>query len=225
MGLELSSGVMDRLNRIYSNEVGDAILRGVTYGLTFKTDSSKNTDYLETKQRLKDEGLKGSDVLRVYELCNGYIYDLDVRICQKLAIDSLRSVLPPDRKISQNEILALKDKPKERLKEDMKRLADKCVSEISKNNTEIEVALFSKNSTNRIQFRAIMDKSNKEVIFSYNAYCLRHTDLEELNRTYLIPKYIRISKIQPCEILPTKTGVKFKLWIERIDPSRVKIEI
>lgn len=221
MGLNLSEEALSSLRRFYNSEIADAIVRGVTYGITLKSDSAKNADYLEIKQRLKDEGFGNSDILRVYELCNGYIFDMDIRMCQKMAVDLLRSTMSPDEKLSQNDILSLKDKPAERFREDMKKLADRCISELNQGYTEVDVALFSKNNTNKIQFNGRLE-SGKPMLFTYPAYCIRHTDIEELNRTYLIPKGAKISKIQLCEILPTKTGVRFKLWLERLDP-RMKI--
>lgn len=222
MGLELSAEAMSSLSRFYDKEISEKILRGVTYGLTFKSDSALNTEYLELKQRLKDEGFSGSDILRVYELCNGYIYDLDIRMCQKIVVDLITSTLNPNEKLSQNDILMIKDKPRARIKEDMQKLANKCISELNTNHTKVDVALFSKNTTNQIKFKAELE-NGREILLTYNAYCLRHTDLEELNRDYLVPKGARISKIQPCEILPTKTGVVFTLWLERLDP-RMKIK-
>lgn len=215
---------MEDLTRMYAREICDSIVQGITYALTFKSDEMKNKEYLDIKQKLKESGFNSSEVMRVFELCNGYIFDLDLSMAQRIAIDLIKSTLTADEKLSNSDKYMLRDKPRERHELDMQKLADECVKKASESNKDVvehEVALFSKNKGNVIKFNAQVNVRGKlkPYLFTYSAYALKHTDLEELNRCLLVPRGLKICKVQPCEILPTKTGVKFKLWIEKLDPK------
>ena len=56
-------------------------------------------------------------------------------------------------------------------------------------------------------------KSGKPVLVKYDAFAIRHWDLGDINTKMLIPAGIRIVKIEPSEILPPKTGVRFVLHL------------
>lgn len=78
------------------------------------------------------------------------------------------------------------------------------------------MALFSKNSTNRIILNGKNSKG-EAIAVKYNAYAIRHWDIELINEKLLIPAGFRVSRIQPCEILPSKTGVSFVFTLETIE--------
>jgi hypothetical protein len=107
----------------------------------------------------------------------------------------------------------LNDNPEQRRKKDMINLAKFLKSEFDKGNKQVEVALFSRNTTNRIIINGI-GNNGEELVIRYNAYAIRHWDIETVNEKLLIPAGFRVSRIQPCEILPSKTGVSFLFTME-----------
>lgn len=218
MELRMSDELKTSLRTFFNVEVGSGIVRGSSYALVFNEDEAKVHAYLDIQQKIKDEGLNASDVLRVFQLCNGYIFDMNLRLAQKFTVDLLRDDTTVDEKLTDNDILTIRDTPRIRMEKDMKRLTKRCIEVLEKGKTDLDVALFSRIDSPQIRFNAKLD-TGKAVQFTYDAYALRHTDLEATNKTYMIPKGIRVAKIQPCELLPTRSGVKFKLWIERLDPK------
>lgn len=215
---EMSTALRDCLQQFFTQEIASALFRGVTYTLTFNDDTVKNTAYLSLKDKLMDEGFVYSKYMRVFKLCNGYIFDMNLAVAQKLGKLTIESVLGPEEKLSQDDIIRLSHMPLERINNDAEKLARLCVNEMKKGKNEVAVALFNKNSGSEIKFNAV-GTDGVRYLLNYKAFCLRHTDLEMVNRKYLVKNAIRIKEIQPCEILPTKTGVRYILYLERIAPN------
>jgi hypothetical protein len=107
------------------------------------------------------------------------------------------------------------DNPSKRRKDDMIRLAKYVKQEYDAGRKVVEVALFSRNSVPRIIITG--EGPNGQLIpIKYNSYAIRHWDMEAINANLLIPSGIRVSRIEPCEVLPSKTGVRFLLHIEKV---------
>jgi hypothetical protein len=107
------------------------------------------------------------------------------------------------------------DKPEQRRKAEMTSLAKKVKKSYEKGDRKIEVALFSRNKTPRIVVNGKTVNGEPVSVF-YDAYALRHNDIEVVNDKLLIPIGIKITKITPYEILPSKTGVRCRLEFENI---------
>jgi len=107
------------------------------------------------------------------------------------------------------------DSPDKRRKDDMLGLAKYVKQQYDNGKKQIEVALFSRNSVPRIIISGVGPK-NDMISIKYNAYAIRHWDIESINANMLIPAGIRISKIEPCEVLPSKTGVRFVLYVDSV---------
>jgi hypothetical protein len=110
------------------------------------------------------------------------------------------------------------DVPEIRRQNDMKKLAKLCQENYKNGKPVFEVALFSRNSVPRIVISGSdVNKGvrGKQIIATYNAYAIRHWDIQEINDNLLMQVGLRISKIRPCEILPPKTGVRFQLSVDR----------
>ena len=97
----------------------------------------------------------------------------------------------------------------------MTKLARKCIHEFKEGHKTFDVALFSRNSVPRIVVSGKDPKSGKDGVVTYDAYAVRHWDIEEVNAKLLAKEGIRIAKIEPCEVIPTKTGVRFRLHLAR----------
>lgn len=217
---QFSKALLDMLTEFMVNEIGSKALDGITYTMILKNPNNTTiyNRYISIKKEANNCGFSNDEVFRVYELQNGYIFDMDINAVKQITVELAKAVSKQNGGTTPAEDL-VKDMPEQRRKKDMVNLARYLKSEYDKGKLEIEVALFSRNSTNRI---IINGKSSKgeQLVIKYNAYVLRHWDIEFINEKFLIPSGFRVRSIQPCEILPTKTGVSFKLRMESMDQYR-----
>lgn len=214
----VTNELLERVKPFYVNEIRDRVLDGMTYCLLLNdTDSLKIQNYLDMKEFIKSEGYSDTDILRAFSISNGYIFDMNLAVAQRIATGLLKSAYEEYNK-DVDFIQELKASPINRRTADMTRLANKCLKVIGDGGrNEFYVALYSRNSGPYIKLNAM--HNNKPVTVTYDSYALRHFDLTDINSDYLCSKGIRISKIEPCDILSSKTGVKFRIVLERLDPS------
>ena len=216
---ELSKTLLDMLSEFMICEIGTRALDGITYAMVIKGGSKKEKENYEKYMNIKKEasncGYVNNEVFRVYEVSNGFIFDMDLSMAKQITAEIAKSVAKANGgKTPVGELL--KDGPDIRRKKDMIALAKYLKSEFDKGNTECEAALFSRNTTNKI---IVTGKSPKGDLLQvrYNAYAIRHWDIELINEKFLIPAGFRVKRIQPCEILPSKTGVSFIFTMESME--------
>lgn len=211
---KVSSELINMLTDFLINEIGSKSLDGITYSMVTKQskDEENYKRYMEIRKEAQKCGFAHDEVFRVYEVSNGYIFDMDMSVVKKISYELSKAVsktnggqTPVGDLIGNN--------PEKRRKSDMLGLAKYVKSEFDNGNRVVEVALFSRNSTPKITITGIGAK-NEMLMVKYNAYAIRHWDIEVVNGSLLIPAGIRIAKIEPCEVLPSKTGVRFKLYLE-----------
>lgn len=215
-----SEKVMSLLTEFMVREIGSKALDGITYTMTLKDPKDKeNTDrYKEIYKEVRAAGFSSDEVFRAYEVSNGYIFDMDLNVVKNISIQLAKAVERTNGiKFANGDLIG--DSPEKRRKSDMNGLANYVLNEFKKGNTITEVALFSRNSVPHIVISGkTLSKNGKPennyVTVKYNAYAIRHWDIEVINSKLLIPAGIRISKIEPCEVLPSKTGVKFLIYTE-----------
>lgn len=220
---ELSGELLNNLTEFMVCEIGSKIFDGITYALLFKgnkKDEELRTKYLKIRDQLVQSGFSSNEKLRFYEISNGYIFDMDISIAKRITLEIAKLVSEANG--GQTPVIEMvKDMPDQRRKRDLVSLAKYLKSEYDKGNKQVEVALFSRNSTNKIIING--KAPNGELVsLRYNAYAIRHWDVEIINEKFLIPSGFRIKSIQPCEILPSKTGVSFLFTMESMDEYSMK---
>lgn len=212
--------LMNSLSAFMIHEIGSKALDGITYTMLFKSEKDRET--FERYKRIREQatqcGFNSDEIFRIYEVKNGYIFDMDLRVAKEVVAKLAASVAksnggqtPTDR--------ILMDMPDQRRKRDMVNLYKYLKGEYNNGRLRTEVALFSRNSTNKIIITGQGPKSEAMAI-KYEAYALRHWDIEALNEQFLIPANFRVKSIQPCEVLPSKTGVSFIFTMESMDQHR-----
>ena len=199
-------------------ELGVKATYGITYAMFLKDnkkDQALYERYMDIRKEANKCGFSTDQIIRVYELTNGYVIDLDINVVKDILKDIWHYVNQnTSAQIDASAFIG--NKPTQRRLKDLAILAKNCKSKFDSGNLEYMIALFCKNMSNRIVFSAY--NPNKEsIICAYDAYALRHWDIEQLNLDYLIPAGFRVARIQPFEILPTKTGVSFLLVLESMD--------
>lgn len=213
---EINKNLLNMLTEFIVCEVGSKVLDGITYTLLLK-DNENDRANIERYKKIKIEaancGFVSNEVFRVYEVGNGFIFDLDISIAKMITAQLAKSAVKERGKNESADLI--KDLPEQRRKKDLIALSKYLVKQIDNNKREVEVALFSKNTTNKIVINA-MAKSGEAVAVMYNAFALRHWDIELLNAKLLIPQGLRVSRIQPYEVLPSKTGVSFLMTLEKM---------
>lgn len=215
---EPSEKLKNYLTEFLICEIGSKSIDGITYTMVTKDEKDRETlkRYFEIRKEATRCGYSNDEMFRVYEVNNGYIFDMDMAFTKKLAYGLTKAVSDTNGgKTPVKDFIG--DKPERRRKADMLGLAKYVKSEFDKGNMVIEAALFSKNSTPRIMITGIGPK-NEMLTIKYNAYAIRHWDIEVVNAKLLIPAGIRIAKLESCEILPPKTGVRFRLYLEPVQP-------
>lgn len=212
----LSKELLDELTEFLCCEIGGKVLDGITYVMTLKgtKDNKYTTKYAKIREEADKCGYDKNEAFRVYELSNGYIFDMDLSIAKYITKLISKKVLTdkngvPDDLINNN--------PNKRRTEDMIKLAKRSLTAFKKGETTMEVALFSRNSTPKIIITG-NDKANarNKVVLQYDAYAIRHWDIEEINDKYLIPRGMKIHMIEACEVLSSRSGVRYILHFEKV---------
>lgn len=216
---EISKELLDMLAEFVICDIEAKSLDGITYSLVLKNDNKKEKEhynkYMTIKREAEKCGFSNSEVLRCYEVSNGYIFDMDLQTVKKISAEIVKSVAK--KRGDNNPIIDLiADKPDKRRKRDMLALAKYLKSEYDNGHLECEAALFSRNASNKIVITGKNAQGNI-VSIRYNAYAIRHWDIELINEKFLIPAGFRVKKIKPCEILPSKTGVSFVFTMESME--------
>ena len=212
---EMSKELLDMLTEFTVCEVGSKVVDGITYTLLLKTE--RDRELVERYKRIKVEtancGYVSNEVFRMYELSNGYIFDMDMRVARAITAQIVRTINREQNNIKNPDLIS--DAPERRRKKDIIALSKYIIDQFNQGKREIEVALFSKNTTDRIVINGT-GPNGEALVISYRAYAIRHWDIELLNEKLLIPQGLRISRIQPFEVLPSKTGVSFLFTLERM---------
>lgn len=213
----VSNELLEMLTNFTVCEIGAGALQGITYALLLK-DNPKDVEaykrYLNIVQESQKCGFRNNELFRVYEIGNGYIMDMDISTVKTITAIMAKKISDEraGKKIPTN---LIGDRPEERRKKDIAALARYLKSEYDKGNTQLELALFSRNTTHKIRING-KGPRGEALVIEYNAYAIRHWDIELLNEKLLIPCGFRVCRIQPCEILPSKTGVSFMFTLEDV---------
>ena len=205
--MKIKSETLEKLNDFLVTNIESKVLEGITYALAIEGDSlvEKGKDI---KTSVLADGFDKNELFRVFKVSNGYVFDMDMSVA-KFITQTIASHMG-DRIPQEQDIIG--SLPEKRRQEDMIALAKYCKSQHSKGVNKLEVALFSRNIVPKIVITG-KDSRGKDVVASYNAYAIRHWDIDEVNNKYLSPYGIAITSIKPCEVLPSRTGVRFELTL------------
>lgn len=219
-----SKELLDMLTEFVVCEVGSRVLDGITYTMLLK-DNKKDMETYERYMTIKYEvlncGYSNDEVFRVYEVSNGYIFDMDLTTAKQIIAELAKAVANANGgKTPTSELV--RDMPDQRRKKDIVSLAKYLKYEYDKGTKQFEVAMFSRNTTNKIVING-KGPNGEAISLRYNAYAIRHWDIEIVNEKFLIPAGFRVKRIQPCEIFPSKTGVSFIFTLESMDEYGVML--
>lgn len=218
----MSKELKDMLSAFMLSEIQSKAIDGITYALKLNLPNNKVDieEYLKIRDEANRCGFEYNQQFRVFKVNNGYIFDMDLETVKGMTMHIAKELYKiegdktVDSKQQLNDLMVmLQESPVNRRKKDIVALSNYILKEKKAGHDEVEVALFSRNSTNRIIIQGRYN--NEPVEIHYNAYALRHWDMATINEKFLIPNGCRISRVTPCEILPSATGVSFILTIDR----------
>lgn len=214
---ETKRELVDGLTEFLICEVEEKVLQGISYIIIPKKESNKARieKYDALRKAMTKAGIGENETFCRYELPNGIIYDLSLAEAVKLTEKISLSVAKKNNGKTPVGDLGIRNKAFDRHREDLERLAKKIVESAKKGVAEIEVALFSKNDGGTIVITGSDSNSKANVAVKYDAFALRHTDIEELNREFLALQGLMVTKIEAHEVLSSATGVRFILKIAR----------
>lgn len=213
---KFSKELMNKLSEFMVSELGSKTIDGVTYAMVLRDEKDK--DRYDRMLSIKEEALKcgfrGDEVFRINEVSNGYIVDMDLGTAKQITRELGKAVgNANNEKIDLDRLIG--NKPEQRREKDMMRLARNVKSDFEKGKVRYEIALYNRNSTDSISVIA-KGVSNEKLQIKYRAYALSYLDIERVNRKYLMKEGLRISRLQPCEILPSRNGVSFIIDVEEV---------
>ena len=213
----LSQITLNKITEIVCADIGSKILDGATYVILSnnKSNRTKIERYLQVRRDIDQEGFGANEVLRVYELPNGYIFDVDMSIAKTItaSLAEMLSKTNDDVKL----IRKLVDiKPYERYNRDCESLANLCLKNFKKGIRKFDIALYSRINHNVIKVTAT-DNEGRSGVISFPAFAVRMTDLTEINSKYLVEKGIRIASVEACEIVGSNSGLRVIIMLgERV---------
>lgn len=215
MGKQVTDEAVSKITGIVANSIGEKIVDGVNWALILNSDSDTINEYETIRQELKDMGYNRGEVLRAVSAPNGLIYDIDASVIKKLVsqLMSGSDVEKSSKTIMDNAYI-------ERRNSEFQKLHVYLMKAFRQGKTTVSVALFNTNQGNKITYKTYVESgkyAGQKVEVSLPAFALRHWDLQELNRDYLIPSKVKIARVQVIEILPTRTGVGFNLELIGLD--------
>lgn len=214
---KLSKESVNGITKFLVTEVQSKVTEGITYFMVLKDGKHDDiiAEYDAVRKQLDEDGYRADEVFRRYELSNGIVYDLDIQSAIALTVKMSEAVAKSNGGMSPIGDMNIAKESEERHREDVQRLAKKVVEKYKEGQSKLEIALFSRNKVPRIIVTGVNRKGQK-VACQYDAYAIRHLDIEEVNRDYLSKHGLRIIKIESCEVLPTITGVRCILHVVRI---------
>lgn len=228
-GNRLTGEIIEQLSSYMITEVTEKAVYGITYSMFLENnaeDKRKIEEYTKLKQEIDACGIDSNSIFQKLKVSNGYVFNLEVEVARKvMAIISERVYKYTKGQTNAGRDLFL-EKPTKRRKEDIEALAKLLIKEYNHNNPnrqakKVEVALYSRNSSRKIMCMAkdskgnSVKKGNDTVMIELDAFAIRHRDISEVSQKLLQKGYKLVSS-RIGEILPSKTGVRFVVSVDKI---------
>lgn len=216
--MAMTSEVKTKLANMLVDDIGPKeVLDGITYILLTNTgkDAEKITEFTKLQKEIADCGIDPNTIIRKYDVSNGAIFDMNLNVAKQTSAFVTQSMIKAGAVKGANITNAdlIGDGPDKRRYEDIVKLAKFLVKSAKERKSVVEIALFSRNKVGKTTFNA--KRGNEDVAVTYNAYAIRHWDIQQLNQL-LQREGISVVNVEAGEIIPSKNGVRFKLTLGRV---------
>ena len=210
-----SAELLNKLEGFFVNSIADKVLDGVTYIMVFSDEQKMFNAYNKIREEVDELGYDKNTLFRVYQFCNGYVFDMDLSVSIYLAEKIVKENVAEAGESNTNIKVNISDMIKDKRKSAMVSFAKYCKSQMDKGITEFDVAMYSRNTVPKILISG-KDTNGNPLMLQYRAFPLRHWDIDTVSNELLLPNGVRISKVESCEILPARNGVRFKIYLSRV---------
>lgn len=205
-----------KLTKFQVEEIGGKeVVDGITYALylTGKDD----TKIQAAQEIIRELGDNAQNTMQAYQFSNGCVFDLNINVAKQISAfiieSSVKSGHLDPTKVSTSDLVG--NGPDTRRREDIERLAKylkKVYTTGRPGQKAVDVVLYSRNKVGTASFNAKDTKGNNTIV-TYQAFAIRHWDLNTLNQMFLANENFKVINAQAGEIIPSKNGVRFRLTI------------
>lgn len=197
-------------------ELGSKALDGINYTLKLK---NKDNDDIMTYNKIREEadkcGYDHDEVFIVHEYVNGYSFELEPKITNKISSDLAMASCKITGK-HKDLVDFVMNKAEQKKEYNEKLLANRVIKASKSGDTELKVVIYSSNTSGLARVITTNESGNNSAV-TLKTHCLNLSSIEEINRKYLMTKGLRIAKLSNMYILNTKTsGVVVDLTIEEV---------
>lgn len=213
VGNRITVEVIKLIMPIVANEIETQCLNGINWALVSNRRSAVQREYQQVREQLTQLGFHANEAMRVFSAPNGLVFDIDPIVMKKLVVYMTQG--SSGAEICRNKIEIAYE---QRKTAEMFRLAERVAEKVRESDTKkanFLVSLFNKSPSFETRFKG---KGDDGVMRQYllEAFALRHWDLQECNRDYIIPRGYIIKGIEIMEILPSEKGISFRIKAEAI---------
>lgn len=207
--------IIDRLTDFYLNELASKAVYGISYAVFEASDKEKIKKYKALRELVDQNGYAKNEVFRMVEFSNGVVFDIDNSMTSYITKEVLTVMQEEDASldVQLGHVIKIGTKARDT---SMLNLAKHCLNEYKNKHREIEIVLFRSDNSSHALVNARVAGARDRVLLKYEAYMLKHWDLELVNKRHLIKAGIKINGVKALEILPNGAGVLFKLAMKRV---------
>lgn len=212
--MALSAKTLEKLADFMASEVGTEVLDGRTYVFALAGEDKKLKKIEDIRAAIKADGENPSSIFKGTKVNNGYVFDMSIDTARKM-VALLTQKFSPLRGAAAD---LVGDGPMKRAEQDIERLAKYLKSAVAEGKNVVDVALFSQNKVNKIEY--VDTEKGKQVKRSYPAYAIRTYDILKVTNNTIVHRLAKefgvgITSMVVHGILPTKTGVLCTLRVTK----------
>ncbi|MEM4385427.1 MAG: hypothetical protein QXD03_02630 [Candidatus Anstonellales archaeon] len=215
---KLDSEVFEALKKFVINEiVGYKALQGVSYVIDKEINGTSKVyeRYKYITSLLASKGYSRDEIFRINKVDGGYVFDIDIGVLSDVCVSiyyDMCEELGDVGDVTESDVVNMVVK---RRRDDMVRLANDVVKGYKNGESVLEIVLFNVKDTPRVLIKGKGD-NGEDLVVKYKAYAVSNNDLKVINSKLLIPKGIRVARIQACEIIPNNLGVRYIMHVEKV---------
>lgn len=212
---EFSKKLRDMLTDFIVSEIGSKGLDGVTYAAKQRTPQNEEdiARFIAIREEADACGYDTQEVFRVFEVANGYVFDMDLKAMSQILVKIAKSAASITGKHMDMADSVYHD-PEAMRKSDAVRLAKFINEKVENGETEVQVALFSRVNTTKISYTGDVE-SKGSCLVSVPAFRIRANDIKALNVGPLRKYGIVVREVSPQYITPRENGVITRLVFEK----------
>ena len=209
MAEEFPVEIYNKLKGFFMQYIGSKGLYGVNYAIFFKEETSAIKACTELKEEIQSYGYSDNQIFRVCAVSNGFVFDLDTSLRQKILEDISKEV---SKELGEDYNFSVTEQKNKNKDEEKTNLVKVCKDTLDRGINTVELVIYSLSQASQVILPCVTE-TGESVVMYYPAYTVSLWDLVDLQKTKFLEQDIQISKVEICEILPYKKGVRVILHL------------